>query len=483
MNDITQQKEALSVEDKEKNSSAIVSCTLRNAALCAIWKYTELTLSECAGLDIKSIDTQARSITVVKKGTIRQISYNDDVAAPLEAYISHRAELSSNDADALFITSGGKRLPYSNIYTFLKNTPKLYQAKQVGSESKKMRQNELEKLLTQLPPFCRGYFIGIAQKTTELTRLNYARDLTIFFSYLKAETETFAGIEPADFTVNMLDDVTAEEIEGFLFYVTDYVSESEDGTETERYNDIQAKARKLSSISSMYRYFLRKKQIQKNPVEFVEKPKQRDRAIIRLDPAEVANLLDAIESGEGQTEHQRQYNAPLVVRDVAILTLFLGTGIRISECTGINIRDVDTAERAVLITRKGQKKDIVYYGNEVDEALNNYMRIRADLKAAPGDEDALFLSTQNKRISNRAVQKLVKKYAGIVTPLKHITPHKLRSTFGTNLYQETGDIYLVATVLGHKDVNTTRKHYAYNAEEIRINATNKIKLRKESSED
>lgn len=341
---------------------------------------------------------------------------------------------------------------------------------------------EFDRLLSKLPPFCKTYFIGIAQNTTELTRINYARDIGIFFRFLKEETERFAGIEPKDFTVEMLNDVTPEMIEHFLFYVTDYSSETRYGVNVDRYNDVQSKARKLSSISSMYRYLLKKRQIEKNPVELVEKPKKREKAIIRLDPAEVANLLDAIESGEGQSDRQKKYNEHLVIRDVAMLTLFLGTGIRISECTRINISDIDTEERAILITRKGQKQDVIYYGDEVEEALNKYLEIRKNIKACEEDEDALFLSTHNKRITNRAVQYLVKKYAHIVTPLKHITPHKLRSTFGTSLYQETGDIYLVATVLGHKDVNTTRKHYATQAEENKIMASKAVRLRTEKNE-
>ena len=78
-----------------------------------------------------------------------------------------------------------------------------------------------------------------------------------------------------------------------------------------------------------------------------------------------------------------------------------------------------------------------------------------------GHEDALFLSLQNRRMAVRSVENLVKKYSRLVTTVKNITPHKLRSTYGTTLYQETGDIYLVADVLGHKDVNTTKKHYAH----------------------
>lgn len=336
---------------------------------------------------------------------------------------------------------------------------------------------EFDKLLAQLPPFCKTYFAGIAQRTTDLTRINYARDILVFFRFLKEETEDFAGIEITSFKLPMIEKVTSETIEQYLFYVSDYAAKLSDEVMVDRANDSSAKARKLSALSSMYKYFQRKKLIEKNPVELVEKPKIREKAIIRLDPAEVADLLDAVESGEGQSEHQKNYNKPLVIRDVAILTLFLGTGIRISECTGINIDNINFNEHAILITRKGQKQDIIYYGEEVAEALDNYMVIRKEMHPVEEDKDALFLSTQGKRICNRSVEKLVKKYAHIVTPLKHITPHKLRSTFGTSLYQETGDIYLVATVLGHKDVNTTRKHYAYQAEENKIRASNTVKLR------
>ena len=84
---------------------------------------------------------------------------------------------------------------------------------------------------------------------------------------------------------------------------------------------------------------------------------------------------------------------------------------------------------------------------------------------------------QKNRISVRAVENLVKKYSRTVTTLKNITPHKLRSTYGTQLYRETGDIYLVADVLGHRDVNTTRKHYADIEDERRRKAAGKVKLR------
>ena len=113
----------------------------------------------------------------------------------------------------------------------------------------------------------------------------------------------------------------------------------------------------------------------------------------------------------------------------------------------------------------------------MEDALKEYLKEREHIIPEEGHEDALFLSLQRKRMSVRSVEKLVKKYSRIVTPLKKITPHKLRSTYGTNLYRETGDIYLVADVLGHSDVNTTKKHYAALEDERRRSARNKVRLR------
>ena len=126
----------------------------------------------------------------------------------------------------------------------------------------------------------------------------------------------------------------------------------------------------------------------------------------------------------------------------------------------------------------------VYFGNEVADALEQYMEgSRKLVIPKEGHEDALFYSMQRRRIGVQAVQNLVKKYAKEVTPLKKITPHKLRSTYGTALYQETDDIYLVAEVLGHSDVNTTRKHYAAMSDTRRRQAAGKVVLREAASQD
>lgn len=141
------------------------------------------------------------------------------------------------------------------------------------------------------------------------------------------------------------------------------------------------------------------------------------------------------------------------------------------------MQDIDFNNNGLLIKRKGGYEQIVYFGDEVEEVLQKYYEERTHMFTLSGHENALFLSLQKKRMSVRSVEKLVSKYARTVTTVKRITPHKLRSTFGTNLYNETGDIYLVAAILGHKDVNTTRKHYAtQNQNRLRL-AANAVKLR------
>ena len=135
------------------------------------------------------------------------------------------------------------------------------------------------------------------------------------------------------------------------------------------------------------------------------------------------------------------------------------------------------------MTRKGGNNAILYFSDEVRYALEEYIAEKSNDPKIPQGENAFFLSMQYKRINVRSVEILVKKYSSIVTPLKKITPHKLRSTYGTRLYNETGDIYVVADVLGHKDVNTTKKHYAAITEDNRKRVANAVKLRIEENKD
>jgi len=193
-------------------------------------------------------------------------------------------------------------------------------------------------------------------------------------------------------------------------------------------------------------------------------------------------LLDQVDNGESLTARQQAFHRRTRLRDLAMMTLMLGTGIRVSECVGLDIDDVDFTNGAIRIHRKGGKESMIYFGDEVEITLLNYLEEREEMEAESPDEQALFLSLHRRRISVRAVEKLVKKYAQTVTTVKHITPHKLRSTYGTSLYRETGDIYLVADVLGHSDVNTTKKHYAAIEDDRRRSVRNAVRLREDTDD-
>ena len=147
-------------------------------------------------------------------------------------------------------------------------------------------------------------------------------------------------------------------------------------------------------------------------------PKLHEKEIVRLDPNEVAILLDQVEDGSKLTKNQMRFHNKTKVRDLALLTLLLGTGIRVSECVGLNIEDVDFDNLGIKIRRKGGYEDIVYFGEEVEEALQSYLEERSHVVPVSGHENALFLSIQNRRITVRAVENLVKKYTSLVTSLK-----------------------------------------------------------------
>ena len=201
----------------------------------------------------------------------------------------------------------------------------------------------------------------------------------------------------------------------------------------------------------------------------------------RLNKDEISELISVAELGDGLSKHASGYHRKTKIRDTAIITLFLGTGIRISELVGLDNDSFDFDENSFIVTRKGGNKAILYFSDEVKYALQEYITEKQNDEKVPQNEPAFFLSLQYKRLNVRSVENLVKKYSKIVTPLKKITPHKLRSTYGTRLYNETGDIYIVADVLGHRDVNTTKKHYAAISEDNRKQVANKVKLRMDES--
>ena len=334
---------------------------------------------------------------------------------------------------------------------------------------------KLRQVLSTLPAFCKDYFRAIDSTTTTKTRISYAYDIRIFFQFLLDENPAFKNYAMTDFSVEILDQIKAVDLEEYMEYLKVY--QNGDKTET---NGERGLKRKISALRSFYAYYYKREMIHTNPTVLIDVPKIHDKSIIRLDTDEVALLLDYIEHcGDSLTGQKRVYYEKTKERDLAIVTLLLGTGIRVSECVGLDIEDVDFKNNGIKVTRKGGNEMVVYFGEEVEKALKRYLEIREGITPLAGHEHALFYSAQRKRMGVQAVENMVKKYSRQITTTKKITPHKLRSTYGTALYQETGDIYLVADVLGHKDVNTTKKHYAALDDGRRRQAATAVRLRED----
>lgn len=333
---------------------------------------------------------------------------------------------------------------------------------------------KIREFLKEFPPYVTTYFRAKEPTTSDKTRLSYAYDLRVFLKFLKKKNPSLQKKSLREISLQDLESLTPVDFEEFQDYLKAYETE-EHRIETNSRTGI---ARKLSCLRSFYDYLCKREMISANPVRQIDMPKIKDKAIIQLDPDEIANLLDHIEHyGDGLSGVRLYHYQKQKYRDIAIVTLLLGTGIRVSECVGLNLTDVDFKNNGIRILRKGGNEMIVYFGSEVHAALIDYLELsRNGIIPLSGHENALFLSGQKKRISVDAVEKLVKKYSSAIS-VKTITPHKLRSTYGTALYRETGDIYLVADVLGHSDVNTTKKHYAQLSDDRRRAAAKAVTLR------
>ena len=345
---------------------------------------------------------------------------------------------------------------------------------------------KLREMLEKMPPFCADYFRGVATATSSNTRVGYCRNIHTFFQFITQKNPIYKDIPIHKLPIDVLEQITPHDIDEYMEYLDYYVID-----ETEYRNSTSAKARNLSAVSNMYQFFNKRKLIVNNPVNAVERPKVHDKAIISLEQEQIFELMEAIENPEKMTERQKKIHAFTVDRDRAIITVMLGTGIRVSELVGLDISDIDYKNQSLRVVRKGGNEDFVFYGDAVAEALYYYLHAEAGengivekspreilLKDKVSDEKALFISMKGQRMAVRSVQAMVDRYQELLNINKKITPHKLRSTFGTTLYRETGDIYLVADVLGHKDVNTTKAHYAAQSDQNRKRAADVVQIKK-----
>lgn len=342
-------------------------------------------------------------------------------------------------------------------------------------EKKKEQTLKLRELIRQLPGFAADYIHSKEVTTQTSTLISYSYDLLTFFRFMVSQNPALKSYAVKDLPLSILDQITSEDIVEYQRYL----ELSVEGEYHE--NGKKAIARKLSPLRGMFQYHYEREYIQRNPMLLVKLPKlKKDKNIVRMNNYEVQAILDAVEHGyEGMSKRQKAYCEKTKKRDLAILTLMLNTGIRVSECRGLDLSDVDFVVNSLTIVRKGGGQDVIYFGDDVAKALSDYVNTeRALMRPAQEDDNALFYSLQGKRISVDAIERLVRKYAKMSVPNKKITPHKLRSTYGTALYRETGDIRLVADVLGHENINTTIDYYAAIEDEHKRQAANAVSYKR-----
>jgi len=329
---------------------------------------------------------------------------------------------------------------------------------------------KLRSIISALPAYCEDFFRGIEPRTSSKTRIAYAADLKLFFEYLirSGQVQDMESI-----TLDMLSGLKIIDFEKYMEWIKCWTDDSG----KEYTNGEKAIARKLSTLKAFYKYFQQNERIVTNSVSLVQPPKLRDKEIIRLDNDEMKAFIQAVETGGNLEGRERAFFEITQKRDFAIIMLILTTGIRVSECIGLDINDVDFKNSGIRIYRKGGKEETVYFSDDTREVLGLYIEERKLVESIKGHENALFLSQQNKRISTRNVEDLIPKYARLAGIQKKVTPHTLRRSYGTALYNATGDIYLVAGTLGHADVNTAKRHYVALEDEKKRENRNAVRLR------
>ena len=307
-----------------------------------------------------------------------------------------------------------------------------------------------DELLSALPDFARAYIRFFSHDAQERSVYAYMYDLITFFQFLIRSNPVFKGRQTWEFTPAEMEALTAMDFDEYL------------GVMRDEGNQTSALRRKMAPIHGMYSFMQSRDMLKFDPSEKVKvKDKYLDNEIVYLTVEEAAAFLNYIKSREIGPGERRNQKEKEKVRDYAIAALLLGTGMRVSELAGIDLNDIDYSTNKVTILRKGGATKHVYMSDTVASAILDYTEQREFIEAADEDgKSALFLSSQRRRITTRTIENMICRYAKAVVPYKHITPHKLRSSFATAVLHKTGNIAVVSAALNHKQLSTTQRYYS-----------------------
>jgi len=329
---------------------------------------------------------------------------------------------------------------------------------------------ECEEIEKQLPSWLRGYFIYLKANDLPMTRLSYLREVRFFCNYLINETELkekvsdIKRLQPEHF-----DGITSVDINIFIDYCRSYIVKGENGSESLYTNSNAALSHKKSTVSVLFKYLYRDGLVSKNITDGfdpIRLPKPGEREIKALQDDEVVRMLDAVSTGDGLTEKEKDYWEKTKYRDKLILLLLVTYGLRLSELGQLNVSSFNFDRGEFKIYRKRGKESIMPINNTITASFNDYLKLERppEERIDPADADALLLSLQGKRLTDRQIRQIVKKYSSIgmgTTRENGYSPHKLRATAATSLIARGNSVYDVQELLDHDNVTTTQLYAAH----------------------
>ncbi|WP_459128848.1 tyrosine-type recombinase/integrase [Guggenheimella bovis] len=332
-----------------------------------------------------------------------------------------------------------------------------------------------------LPSYLRDYCIYLKGSVSVSTRLAYLQDILFFFEYLVNETALTNAKEVKDLTINELSRLKARDVNEFLGdYCRRYYKRIDDELQVfENHNP--SLARKKSSIASLIKFLFRNEQI---PVDItpgfnpIKLPKKQPDAIKRLQEDELESLLEIVKTGANLTEKERTYWEKTKLRDKAIILLFVTYGLRLKELVNLDIASFNFNRREFVIYRKRDKESVMPLNISVENAIKDYLE---NERAEFSTEDALFLSLQGKRMTERTIREMVKKYTALAMQTSRrngYSPHKLRATAASTLIERGFSIYDVQSLLDHENVTTTQL-YAAHRKKVKEDIVNQFELDEE----
>lgn len=335
-----------------------------------------------------------------------------------------------------------------------------------------IKENEIlekcQEIEDELPHFMKSFFIYLKGNVLPMTRLAYLRDIRFFCTYLINETDLTQAANIGEIKIHEFDRIKASDVNIFIDYCRRYKVETDKSVFVYE-NDKRSLSRKKSSLSVLFKHLYREEMVSRNitaSFDPIKLPKPGEREIKALQDDEVMKMLDAVTTGSNLTKKEHEFWEKTKYRDKAILIIFLTYGLRLSELQQLNITSFNFNRGEFKIYRKRGKESIMPLNKTVIKALNSYINLERPNNDTLSDEnkDALFLSLQGKRMTERQIRELVKKYTSIALATSRkegYSPHKLRATAATSLIGRGNSIYDVQALLDHENVTTTQLYAAH----------------------